>query len=234
MIELTDEILSAYLDEEVTPQERAAIEAALEASPSARARLERIEANDRALRAANPLKTVRLDDPLARRIRASFAQSAPAGEARASFLKTHRAAFGALAAGLVGVIAGQSLEMAPLSVGSEAIGASAALARVLDEQPSGVERDGVRVLFSFNAKDGAPCRQFAAASTHANAEGVACRDGGVWRVVAWTRAAKSDGGFHAAGAEEGLIDAVVDRIDASGALSDDQEQAQIDRRWGSR
>ncbi len=72
---------------------------------------------------------------------------------------------------------GQWMPERPAAVGSAGLVAGGALARALDTQlGSDGARQGVRMLASFRAQDGALCRVFTATTT----SGIACRDGNSW------------------------------------------------------
>lgn len=125
----------------------------------------------------------------------------------------------ALAAALaVGLVAGVALH--PATAGSAAMGvASVGLARALDSQLSGDSEDGIRIQSSFRDDDGAICRGF----TGIVASGVACRDGGQWRIA---------GLFPASGStEDPQVTALAATLSAGKLLDTTQEKAARERGW---
>lgn len=227
MIELTDEILGAYLDGALSPADHEAVAHALSVSPENQTRLAAMRDADHIVRQAHPAPVTRLDDPVARKIR----ETRPGSRVRQVVRLPAVATLSALAAGLVGLVIGQLLPTPAPDQTTTDFAATGALARALDSQPSGDTSSDVRILLSFKAADATPCRQFSVASAGHSGEGVACRDAETWRVVAWVQTPTSpDASYRAAGAD-GVIDGVVDTIDATGALSVADERALLSARW---
>lgn len=224
MTPVTDETLGAYLDGQVTPDERAAIERAIAADADVRRRLQDLRAADATLREAYPLPQARMDDPIARRIR-----SAARGSGVGLRPQALRAPAVALAAGLAGLAVG--FFASENRAGDDTLGLPASIANVLETRASGDAERGARVLFSFISHDDTLCRQFAANAATLSGEGVACRDDGRWRLVAWVQAEHPIPGQFQAATGERPLDVIVDRLDRSGPLSDDTERALLARRW---
>ena len=227
MIELTDEVLGAYLDGALPAAQRDAVAHALAAAPDCAARLESMRAADQTMRRAHAAPITRLDDPVARKIR----DARLATQARRTARLPTVATLSALAAGLVGLVIGQVLPTRPFDTPHPDFAATGALARALETRPSGEAGGDVRILLSFKTAQATPCRQFAATTPGQTGEGVACREDATWRVVAWVQSPDGAGAdYHAAGAD-GVIDEVVDRIDTTGALSLADERALLQARW---
>jgi hypothetical protein len=94
-----------------------------------------------------------------------------------------------------------------------------------------VEGDrSVQIILTFESDDGRYCRTFGARDAGAAAEGVACRTGGHWQVIAWDGTADPGEGFRAAGASE-LLDDVMDRLGGSPALEVAEERTLIEQHW---
>ena len=243
-LELNDELLCAYMDGELDADMRARVERALVDDAGARVRLERMRVADERLKAEIPLPALQPNDPLS----AHILDGKPVpGVGRAS--RRWGVAIAALAAGISGVIVGfvlsrsQEAPEAPViatSVPSPSLsGASsnALLLAALDSGESGktIQEGGrsAQVILTFETDDGRYCRAFRAHETGVAAEGVACRSGAQWAVVAWDGTVDPDEGFRAAGASE-LLDDVMDRLGGGAALEAAEERALIERRWSAK
>jgi hypothetical protein len=120
--------------------------------------------------------------------------------------------WGALAATLVvGVLAGRVIPGGGPAIagnGSQVV-ARGELASALDRQVGGKGNGGVKIGVSFAARDGAYCRGFVMGSS----AGLACREGGQWRIPVLAEAGQeAAGGYRQAGSA--LPPAVLDAIDA--------------------
>lgn len=241
-LELNDELLCAYLDGELDVDMHARVEQALVDDAGARVRLERMRVADQRLKAEIPLPVPQPNDPLSARILGG--KPVPtAGRASMRW----GAAITALAAGIGGVIVGFVLSRsreapeAPVVASSAPSpllsGASnALLLAALDSGESGktIEESGrsAQVILTFESDAGRYCRAFRAHETSVAAEGVACRNGAQWEVVAWDGTVDPDEGFRAAGASE-LLDDVMDRLGGGAALEAAEERALIERHWST-
>jgi len=108
------------------------------------------------------------------------------------------------------------------------------LSNALSQQLAGDTGGAVDIGVSFAARDGALCRSF---TTRLSA-GLACRDGGEWKLVMMTEAGKGEAGKGETGdyrqAGSAMPPAVLEAIDAriAGATLDAQgEQAAKQRGW---
>jgi hypothetical protein len=222
----SDETLMAYADGELEPAERAAIEHAMQADPAIAEAVARHRALRRDIAAAfagildEPVPA-RLQSPAAapaapvvsldaaRAARAAQATPAPAPVRR----RWSWPEWGALAAMLmVGVLVGkvvpQGGQPAIAGNGTQVV-AQGELASALDRQVGGKDAGAVRVGVSFAARDGAYCRSFVMGTS----AGLACREGGQWRIpVMAETGAEAQGAYRQAGTE--LPPAVLDAIDA--------------------
>lgn len=210
--ELNDELLCAYMDGELDPEMRVRVEQALVDDADARVRLERMRALPRT------------------RGRGKWG-----------------VAITALAAGIGGVVVGFVLSrsqepkvvpmvasVVPASPSLSGASSNELLLATLESGESGkiaVEGDrSVQIVLTFESDDGRYCRTFGARDASAAAEGVACRTGGQWQVVAWDGTADPGEGFRAAGASE-LLDDVMDRLGGSPALEVAEERSLIEQHW---
>jgi hypothetical protein len=236
--ELNDELLCAYLDGELDPQLRVRVEQALIDDVGARVRLERMRVADERLKAEIPLQASRPDDPLPERI---------LGGKPVARRRRLGVAITALAAGISGVVVGFVLSRSqePKAPAVVAVVASPAtslsgasssqlLLATLENGESGkaaTEGDrAVQIILTFESDDGRYCRAFGARDASASAEGVACRTGGQWQVIAWDGTADPGENFRAAGASE-LLDDVMDRLGGSPALEVAEEHTLIEQHW---
>lgn len=205
----SDDTLMAYADGELEAAERAAIEQAMRTDPAIAAAVER----HRALRAdvAAAFAGI-LDEPVPARLQ----PPAPVVSLAVERDKRRRWSWpewGALAATLVvGVLAGR---MIPGGGGPAIAGngnqvlAQGELAAALDRQVGGKAEGAVKVGVSFAARDGAYCRGFIMGAS----AGLACREGGQWKIPVLAEAEKeAAGGYRQAGSA--LPPAVLDAIDA--------------------
>jgi len=205
----SDDTLMAYADGELEAAERAAIEQTMRTDPAIAAAVER----HRALRAdvAAAFAGI-LDEPVPARLQ----PPAPVVSLAVERDKRRRWSWpewGALAATLVvGVLAGR---MIPGGGGPAIAGnggqvvAQGELAAALDRQVGGKAEGAVKVGVSFAARDGAYCRGFVMGAS----AGLACREGGQWKIPVLAEAEKeAAGGYRQAGSA--LPPAVLDAIDA--------------------
>lgn len=234
---LTDDVLCAYLDDELSPEARIELERRLLSEPGARVRLDRFRDNDARLRRAFALPNEGASDPLLRLLAGDAAAVAPPPAARPNARWRRIAA--PLALAMAATVAGLAIGLGmrdDAATDGESIDRdprlSAALQSALDRQRSGRSEAGTRILFSFRRADGAACRQFETFAAVGGAEGVACRraEGG-WALVVWHQPIQTSEGYRTAGAGDSPIDAVVEQIDASGPLSSEEEATAIARGW---
>lgn len=248
-----DEKLSAYLDGELSGDERVALEALLAADEELAGRLEALAlANSEFAEHARRIDDIPMSDGLARQL-ASLEAAGSAGGTVAvfrprrrlgGFFHEHRA-LAACAAVLAGVVVWQSMQPggAPAN-GMDAGGviyAGSDLDRMLNASPSETVVDlgeGIegRVRFSFASAEGGYCRVADLVETAATSRIVACQEEGAWRVVI---AAHTGGGTqggedlyrtasaHAAQSVETVLDALI--FDAP--MGAEEEAGLIARKW---
>lgn len=140
----------------------------------------------------------------------------------------------ALAATLVvGVLIGTTLigerGASPIEMRGGAMVAAAGLDRALDKQlASAGEVAGLRIGVTFRDSAGVVCRSF----TEKRSSGLACRDGGDWRLKGLFAAPEQVGGDYrmAAGTDPNLA-ALIDSSIAGDAFDVDQEKSAQARGW---
>jgi hypothetical protein len=249
----SDEVLMAYADGELEPAVRDEVEQAMRRDPEVAAAVER----HRALRAdVFAAFAGVLDEPVPERLQPHPTVTAPApadGPVRIDALAAAGARplaprwrwpqWGAMAASLaVGVLSGvlgwRNLHGAdadaPVATRDGALVAQGQLADVLSRQLASTSANanadgkGPRVGLSFRARDGHYCRSFQLGAS----AGLACREGGQWRIPVLAEGEREGGAYRQAG--NALPPAVLDAIDgriAGGTLDAAAERAASGRGW---
>lgn len=249
---ITEETLMAYVDGELDPPTRAAVDAAIASDPALARRVARQQALRQKLRAA--FDGV-LDEPVPDRLIVT-ARNAPAASPATKVTELVRARaeksarlerrwswpqWGAMAASLVlGVLLGQALLRppadAPIVARNGRLVAQDALAEALSNQLASGQPIDARVALglSFRSKSGEYCRTFVLREGQGLA-GLACREGDAWAVeiVAPGESPGSAGtDYRMAGAELPLLvlQAVEQRIEGE-SLDASGEAAALERGW---
>lgn len=186
-----NEILMAYVDGELTPEESARIEAEIAARPELRAYVERQRALRRGLRAA--FDTI-LDAPLPERLltaaarppswRWRMAQVLRSVTARRTLTGFGIPAAAALACGVVIGVLVRVPNSANIAIGQDGLVARAALSTALTDQLAAQSPRTARAQIGISFRDakGRYCRTFQTDSP-APLAGVACRQGGAWHIA---------------------------------------------------
>ena len=155
----------------------------------------------------------------------------------------------ALVAGVVGVLVGFVLSRSKDVPQESVVAATPAppfvlrgassdslLSATLENGESGKAVDqgdrSAQVSLTFETEDGRYCRAFTSRDADAAAEGVACRDGTQWQIVAWDGTVDPDRSQQASGASE-LLDDVIDRLGGGAPLELADEVALIERHWSA-
>jgi hypothetical protein len=241
-----DEVLMAYADDELDPQTRAAVEAAIAADPEIGRRI----ARHKALRGRVHSAFDRVaGEPVPARL-LEVVRSAPAGSRENNVVPLRRRPvrrwswpqWSAIAASLIaGVLAGRLMGVrsgAPAGIHMDGgrMLASGVLADALSNQLAADQARGgaVRIGVSFRSKTGEYCRTFSLHRPAALA-GLACRAADGWRVGVLARtesAAGVSGNYRQAASSmpSAIVAAVADRI-AGEPLDAHAEAAARARRW---
>lgn len=186
----SEETLMAYADEQLDPQGRAQVEAAMAADPLLADKV----SQHRALRARLRRTFDRvLEEPVPERL-LSCARTAPTLQGRSNVIPLRRkrqparwswAQAGTVAAALLlGLVAGQMLprssDTEPITRASDGtLLAGSTLAHALSSQLGGQHSGPVQIGVSFRSRSGHYCRTFALQSL---LTGLACREEAGWRV----------------------------------------------------
>jgi hypothetical protein len=239
---ISDEMLMAYLDNELSSGERAAVDAALKSDADVRARLARQERVHRMLSAAfdpaigqavpERLVTAAMTTPVSMRWQLGRLFSG-GGETRSAFVPRFASAMAVL---VVGVGLGFALSQGLISTrgfGEGPLVAEGDLARVLETQlASDAVAAGPRAGVTFRAKDGLVCRSFEMGQRE-NFAGVACRAPAGWVINTFARAEPRTGAPYET-ASAGMPSAVRDAVQAmigSEPFDADAERRARDEGW---
>ncbi|KQQ87752.1 hypothetical protein [Massilia sp. Leaf139] len=253
-MKFSDELLIAFVNGELAEPARAAVERALRADPAIAMRVSQLRArrsrvygvvaggregggHGHAQGAHSGAKIVQLDTIRAARhgpLHGGLHVPPPVPSTPAPAWTLRH--WSALAAALVtGAVAGAlgwrawqgEAELASLSGAEGALVAQGHLASALSAQLASPGPSGrVRIGISFLAKDGKYCRSFVMDTT----AGLACRDGGAWKVPVLAQGAAGAAWMDGTGLPPAVLDAIDSRI-AGTPLGADAERAAQSRGW---
>lgn len=251
-LDITDELLVAYIDDELDEAQRAMVCSVLETSPALCQRAEEMRLSRDLLREAFPLQSAssipapidaaatRLADacakPSSRRARGfHFRNGWKYATAAAVVLSV------AVSAGYLGWRVGKGPAQQPVTRLLQ-IGPGTKLYSVLESTPSAevlnisAESAAVRAVLTFRAKDGRFCREFEVLALAQGSTGIACRDSqGEWRaeVLLSAAAAPSDSNYYspAGGSEEPAVAGVAERLIQGDPLSAQEEARLLSSSW---
>jgi hypothetical protein len=218
---IDDATLMAFADGELSDTRAAEVAAAVAADPTLAARVERF----RTVRTKLAASLDNLAPPADLLARAEQAQAS-----RPNLVRIWGPALAASVAGLVIGAAAVTTLRPDGDVGPE-MAAQGDLVAVLERTPSGTAAGGVEPLYSVVAADGRACRAFRTIGGRSY-EGVACREGDGWRVLALAEAPRRATGYgQASGDEPAAVGAALDGVQAGEPLSAAAEAALIRRGW---
>lgn len=218
---IDDATLMAFADGELSEARTAEVAAAVAADPALAARVERFRTVKARLAGSLDGLAPRAD-LLARAKQAQAARPNPV-----------RIWGPALAASLAGLVVGAAAVMSLRPAGDLGpdMAAQGGLVAVLERTPSGTAAGGVEPLYSVVAADGRACRAFRTIGGRGY-EGVACREGDGWRVLALAEAPRRLPGYSQASGDEAVaVGAALDGVQAGEPLSAAAEAALIRRGW---
>jgi hypothetical protein len=171
MTEITDDMLMAYVDGELSEAKRLLVDSAVASDP---ALFERLEKHRRLRARMSGAFTGVLEEPVPERL---IAAAKPSNVVSLADRRRGPPAWAAIAATLVvGVVAGLAVPRSQPVIGSD-LAAHGELATALDKQLASAPSGDVRVGLSFKTANGY-CRTF----SQAEVAGLACREGAGWKV----------------------------------------------------
>jgi hypothetical protein len=252
-LEITDELLVAYVDDELDAAQRAMVSSVLAGNPALCGRAEEMRLARDLLQEAFPLRAdarvpPEIDRAANRLAEACAAQRSP--RPRRSYFQ-----FGwkhAFVAGLLvcvaGLLAGYAARRgAGASTGTEVtalmlIEPDTPLHRVLESTPSAEvvnvpsESAAIRAVLTFRAKDGRFCREFEILARAGGSTGIACREHGAWRaeVMLGTTVRPANGNSYtpaSAESDEPAVAEVAERLMDGDPLGAVEEARVLANRW---
>ena len=251
-LEITDELLVAYVDDELDADQRAMVSSVLTGNPALCRRAEEMRLARDLLQEAFPLRadvTVppEIDRAANRLAEACASQRSPRPQ-RSLFQ------FGwkhGLVAGLLVCVAGLAGYAAWRGTGASTgtavtalmlIGPETPLHRVLESTPSAevvnvpAESAAIRAVLTFRAKDGRFCREFEILAASGGSTGIACREQGAWRaeVMLGTTVRPPNGDYYtpaSAESDEPAVSEVAERLMDGDPLGAVEEARVLASRW---
>lgn len=230
-----DEKLMAYVDGELIPAEREAMERALAKDPTLREKLAEQERLKATLAAHyGPVAAEEVPEGLLAMLGAETGRAdvASLSAAREKRRRPSWRQLGTIAASLaVGLLAGQMVSLqrtGPLAVNDGALVAEGPLAEALDSQLASAQAHGAatRIGVSFADRQGRFCRSFDAAAF----AGLACREDQDWRVI-MTAPAQGAGEAQYRQAGSSVILQAAQEMMAGAPLDAEAERAAVEARW---
>ncbi|PWG01782.1 anti-sigma factor family protein [Sphingosinicella humi] len=230
-----DEKLMAYVDGELIPAEREAMERALAKDPTLREKLAEQERLKATLAAHyGPVAAEEVPERLLAMLGAETGRAdvASLSAAREKRRRPSWRQLGTIAASLaVGLLAGQMVSLQrgdPLAVNDGVLVAEGGLAEALDSQLASAQAPGAatRIGVSFADRQGRFCRSFDAPAF----AGLACREGQDWRVI-MTAPAQGGGEAQYRQAGSSVILQAAQEMMAGAPLDAEAERAAVAARW---
>jgi hypothetical protein len=250
-LDITDELLVAYVDDELDEAQRAMVRSVLDSNPQLCRREAEMRLSRDLLREAFPLQS---DAPIppsmdAAASRLAAACARPSSAPAPPFRFQNRRKYAVAAAVVFSVTAAAGylvwrIGIAPVQQpvkGLMQIAPDTALRRVLESAPSAevtnvpAEDAAVRAVLTFRAKDGRYCREFEILAGSGGSTGIACRDHGEWHaeVMLSAAAAPPDSNYYtpAGGSDEPAVAEVAERLMQGDPLSAEEEARLLSSGW---
>lgn len=239
---ITDEMLSAYLDNELSGQDRERVQTGLRDDAALAERLAQL-AHINTLVGKQSALIDALPLPASVMAMLNTAESGKVIE-MSRFRRTQQHVIklvrehAALAASLALLAGVAGTQLLPLSDnGNSADNANTAYFAALDTAPSGqrvmIDADSsLTARFSFIDTESRYCRQYLAQNTQTSSENIACRVGGDWTLAASIESTVTGtGGQYQTASGPMLLDDVLDSMMPGAALTLADEQAAIEKQW---
>lgn len=241
-MKMTDETLSAFLDNELTDAEMEMVRQQLMADPALAERLAELASVDAELQAHySAIDDRPMPAAVTRMLEAEHSQDGASNQDNVvTFPWWRRLKGNAGKAVAAAVIAGVALTQW-LALPSNEAPAWSEVVTALDSQPSGViyqigERASVMPRLTFRSQDGQWCRQYRLETTESASEQIACRsDGGTWDQIARVESRPLPGTDTYQTASGGsVLDETLDRVMAGSPIGTEAERALLQHQWGDR
>jgi hypothetical protein len=250
-LDITDELLVAYVDDELDAAQRAMVSSVLEDNPALCRRADEMRLARDLLREAFPLRPDALVPACLYDAENRLAEACArrSSRSRRAFRSLKRRKY-AIAAGFVLCVALFGSYLAwrvasePVQLPVTAlmrIDPDTPLHRVLESTPSAevinvpAEDAAMRAVLTFRAKDGRFCREFEILASSGGSTGIACRAHGDWRaeVLLSAAAAPPNSNYYtpAAGADEPAVAEVVERLIQGDPFSAEEEARALASGW---
>jgi hypothetical protein len=245
---INDEMLSAYLDHELSEQDRAAVQETVRVDANVAERLAQLASvNALVGRQAAMIDALPMPESLLALLREDNKQAVPDNVVELAGLRKVRqrvmlvvrehAALAASLALLIGFASGQLLPISVNNSDSNRVDGSSAIYATLDTLPSGQQLNidnntSVTARFSFRDTQSRLCRQFVVRDNQGSSENLACRDQNQWTLVASARSsAVASSAQYQPASGPSLLDNILDAMMQGSALSQAEEQAAINNHW---
>lgn len=241
-MKVTDETLSAFLDNELTEAEMASVRTQLAADPALAHRLAELALVDAELQTHySAIDDHPMPEAVTRMLEAEHSEDGAPRHANVVTIPWWRRMRGhtgkAIAAAVVAGVALTQWLVLP----SNDAPAWSEVVSALDSQPSGVvyqigDHASVMPRLTFRSQADQWCRQYRLETTETASEQIACRsDEGTWEQIARIDAQPLPGAdtYQTASGGSGL-DETLDRMMAGSPIGPDAERALLQHQWGSR
>jgi hypothetical protein len=238
---ITDDMLSAYLDGELSAEDRARVDAALASDAGLAARLKALHAATRrfadAIRETDKEPMPEGVENLLRPQTDNVFAFRPKKREQPKWVRPAAIAASifalVVAVGLLGNGPGGSSENLIIAAGP--VDRTSSLHRALDRTPSAetasVGAGRLSPIATFRIAGGGVCREFLASQKDRAVRAVACRDDRQWTVKIAATEAASAGGYQPASGPAAAIGAYIDSAIEGDALGPDEERALIEAKW---
>jgi hypothetical protein len=250
-LDITDELLVAYVDDELDPAQRELVSSVLAINPALCRRAEEMRLSRDLLREAFPLNPdASIPEPIeaaANRLAEACARGSSPSPLAAPFRGWRKYA---IATTVVLGMAGSATYLARRAERTSTesnvtaltrIGPDTALHRVLESIPSAqlidvpAEDAAVRAVLTFRARDGRFCREFEVLAGSRGSTGIACRERGAWHteVLLSAAVAPPDSNYYtpAGESDEPAVAEVVNRLIQGDPLSAQEEAHVLSSGW---
>ncbi len=255
MVHVPDELIMAYADGQVSPEEKVWLEGILAVDPAVRSRLDVFVATRPGQFAAfDAVLSAPIPDRLINTVRGTRPAATKASATRQSLLERlfpngfgFAPALGYAAVLAIGVGLGSTLLTTPppdepmIRADRDGFVAAGRLQTALNSEPSGnpklVNEGDVRPVLTVRDGNGRICRHYEIVSRTKGPQGLACREtDGDWRITVLTGgegAATARNASQGGNVLDGMVDAAIKSLPSHNELAASEELFLIEKGWGS-